>query len=135
MIAALICVISFCALLQFGFSSSRSVVAASRELALSDQVRRAAGIQGAQIDGGEFARLLQLAKLCPVQGTDGLQIAMVRAYHGVLHCLEITARGVLPHAGEWIEQERQNCAYFVAVALDRRIANSRGLLAAQMAAI
>ena len=40
MIAALICVISFCALLQFGFSSSRSVVAASRELALSDQVRR-----------------------------------------------------------------------------------------------
>jgi hypothetical protein len=135
MIAALICVISFCALLQFGFSSSRSVVAASRELALSDQVRRAAGIQGSQIDGGEFARLLQLASLCPVQGRDSLPIAMVRAYHGLLHCLEVTARGVAPHAAEWIEGERQNCAYFVAVALDRRIANSRGLLAAHMAAV
>jgi hypothetical protein len=135
MIAAMICVISFCALLQFGFSSSRSVVAASRDLALSDQVRRAAGIQGAQIDGGEFARLLQLANLCPVQGADGSRIAMVRAYHGVLNFLEIAVRGVAPHAAEWIEEERQNCAHFVAVALDRRIANSRGLLAAQMAAI
>ncbi len=135
MIAALICVISFCALLQFGFSSSQSVVAATRELALSDQVRRAAGIQGQQIDGGEFARLLQLANLCPVQGADSLQIAMVRAYHGVLHFLEITARGVAPNATKWIEEERQNCAHFVAVALDRRIANSRGLLAAQMVAI
>jgi hypothetical protein len=124
MIAALICVISLCALLQFGFSSSRSVVAASRELVLSDQVRRAAGLQGAQIDGGEFARLLQLASLCPVQRADNLQMAMVRAYHGVL-----------PNATKWIEEERKNCAYFVAVALDRRIANSRGLLAAQMAAI
>ena len=135
MIAALICVISFCALLQFGFSSSRSVVAASRELALSDQVRRAAGIQGAQIDGGEFARLLQLANLCPVQGADSLQIAMVRAYHGVLHFLEIAARALVPNATKWIEEERQNCAHFVAVALDRRIAKSRGLLAAQMVAI
>jgi hypothetical protein len=134
MIAALICVFSFCALLQFGFSCSTSVVAASRELALSDQVRRAAGIKGGQIDGGEFARLLQLARLCPVQGADYLPIAMVRAYHGVLRGLEIAARGVVPRATEWIEQERQNCAYFVAVALDRRIANSRGLLAAPMAA-
>jgi hypothetical protein len=135
MIAALICVISLCALLQFGFSSSRSVVAASRELVLSDQVRRAAGLQGAQIDGGEFARLLQLASLCPVQRADNLQMAMVRAYHGVLRGVEIAARGVVPNATKWIEEERKNCAYFVAVALDRRIANSRGLLAAQMAAI
>jgi hypothetical protein len=135
MIAALICVISFCALLQLGFSSSRSVVAASRETALSDQVRRAIGIVGKQIDGGEFARLLQLAGLCPVQGADRLEISMVRAYHGLLRCLEIAARGVVPRAAEWIEEERQNCAYFVAVALDRRIANSRGLLAAQMAGI
>jgi hypothetical protein len=133
MIAALICVISLCALLQFGFSSSRSVVAASRELALSDHVRRAAGLKGAQI--GEFARLLQLASLCPVQRADNLQIAMVRGYHGVLRGLEIAARGVVPNATKWIEEERKNCAYFVAVALDRRIANSRGLLAAQMAAI
>jgi len=132
MIAALICVISVCTLLQFGFSYSRSVVAASRQVVLSEQVRCAAGIEGANVDSAEFGRLLQLASLCPVQGTDRSEIRMVRAYHACLNGLELLAGRAIPRATAWIEQERQNCAYFVAVALDRRIANSRDLLADQM---
>jgi hypothetical protein len=42
-------------------------------------------------------------------------------------------RALSPALSRWAEDERVNCVYFAAVALDRRIAYSRALLAQQMA--
>lgn len=133
MIAALIAVISLAALLQFCISYCRSVIAASRRVALSEQVREIAGIGSASVGGDEFDRLLQLVRLCPERAEDRTEINFVGAYYEFLQLLRRVARRLVPRIAEWVEQERQSCSYFIAVVLDRRISYSRELLAQQMA--
>ena len=43
------------------------------------------------------------------------------------------ARPTVPRVAAWAEQERENCSYFAAVALDRRISYSRDLFTQQVA--
>lgn len=133
MIAALISVISLAALLQFCISYCRSVIAASRRVALSEQVREITGIENSNLGGDEFDRLLQLVRLCPERSDDRAEINFVGAYYEFLQLLRRVARPVVPRIAEWAEQERESCSYFIAVVLDRRISYSRDLLAQQMA--
>ena len=133
MIAALIAVISLAALLQFCISYCRSVIAASRRVALSEQVREITGIENSNLGGDEFDRLLQLVRLCPERSDDRAEINFVGAYYEFLQLLRRVARPVVPRIAEWAEQERESCSYFIAVVLDRRISYSRDLLAQQMA--
>lgn len=133
MIAALICVISLAALLQFFVSYCRSLIAACSKVELSEQVREVTGIESQTVPGDEFERLLQLVRLCPERGDDRGEIRAVGAYYGLLNLVRVIFRSVAPGFAGWAELERQHCSYFAAVALDRRIAFSRDLLAEQMA--
>jgi hypothetical protein len=133
MIAALMFVISLAALLQFFVSYCRSVIAASSKVELSDQVREVTGIASQTVAGDEFERLLQLARLCPERGDDRTEIRAVGAYYRLLNLMRAAFRSIAPSFVSWAELERQHCSYFAAVALDRRIAYSRDLLAQQMA--
>jgi hypothetical protein len=132
MIAALICVISIAALLQFFVSYSRSVIAAYQKSDLSEQVREVAGIEGEKIRSEQFGQLVQLVRLCPQKSDDRGDLAVVRVYYGMMGWLGAAARSFAPAIYQWAEAERVNCTYFAAVALDRRIAYSRALLAQQM---
>ncbi|HVB08001.1 MAG TPA: hypothetical protein VNF00_03560 [Candidatus Acidoferrales bacterium] len=132
MIAALICVISIAALLQFFISYSRSIIAAHRKSDLSEQVREVVGIEGQNVGSDQFGRLVQLIRLCPQKGDDQADLKIVGVYYWMMGVLRSTARTLAPRITSWAERERIDCAYFVAVALDRRIAYSRDLLAQQM---
>ena len=132
MIAALICVISVAALLQFFISYARSVIAAYQKSELSEQVREVAGIEGERVRSEQFGQLVQLVRLCPQKNDDQSDLTVVRVYYRMMGLLSILARSVAPGVCKWAEGERVSCTYFAAVALDRRIAYRRALLAQQM---
>ena len=132
MIAALILIISVAALLQFFVSYCRSVIAASRKKELSEPARELTGIASRVVRGEEFERLVQLVHLCPEPGDDSNEIRAVRGYYGLLSLLRVTFARLAPAVAVWAERERAGCAYYAAVALDRRIAYSRDLMAQQM---
>ncbi len=133
MIAALILVISLAALLQFFVSYCRSAIATCSKKELSEQAREVTGIQDHGVAGEEFQRLVQLVGLCPEPGDDRFEIRAVRNYYRLLSLVRALMRRLAPGVASWAERERAGCAYFAAVALDRRIAHSRDLLAQQMA--
>ncbi len=132
MIAALIFVISITALLQFFISYCRSIIAASHKQELSEQAREAAEIANGGVRGEEFGRLVLLAELCPEPGDDATRLRAVRWYFALLSLLRRVSEAVAPGVTHWAELERQGCAYFAAVTLDRRMAYSRSLMAQHM---
>jgi len=133
MIASLIFVISFAALLQFFILHCRSLLAYSRRVELSDRVREVTGIAAQNVKAGDFGRLLQLVRLCPERGEDRKEIRVVGAYYSLLALLDRLTRSMFPSVAAWAENERQSCSYFAAVALDRRISYSRDLFTQQVA--
>jgi hypothetical protein len=133
MIASLIFVISFAALLQFFILHCRSILAYSRRIELSDRIREVTGIANQDVAAGDFERLLQLVRLCPERGDDGKEIRVVGAYYTILNFLERITKPVIPSMAAWIQSERRGCSYFAAVALDRRISYSRDLFTQQVA--
>jgi hypothetical protein len=133
MIAALICVISLAAFLQFFVSYCRSILASSRKIELSDRVREVTGIASENVGADDFDRLLQLVRLCPERADDQTEIRAVGTYYGLLYFVGLLTRPVVPSVAAWVEQERKSCSYFAAVALDRRISYSRDLFSQQIA--
>jgi hypothetical protein len=132
-IAALIFIVSFAMLLQFFLTYCRSIITASRKQAFSDDVREIVGT-GQAVPSEEFGRLVQLVEICPGSGDDRFSLRAVRAYYGLLNLLgTLVPRQFASNVSSWVEQERANCAYFAAIALGRRIAFSRDLLAQQAA--
>lgn len=132
MMAALILVFSVAALLQFFVSYCRSLLAASAKESLSIQARDVTGITGMSAPSGEFPRFVQLLDLCPERPNDRGPVRAVRTYYRLLGALRASFAWVAPGLAMWTENERGQCAYFAAVALDRRIAFSRDMLAQQM---
>lgn len=132
MIAALIFVLSLVALLQFFVFYCRSVIASSRTQMLSLQARDVTGISDTRVPGDEFKRILELVKICPELRGDRNEIRAVHLYYNLLSFLRATLAQLLPNINAWTEHERGGCAYFAAVALDRRITFSRNLMAEQM---
>jgi len=133
MIAALICVISLAAFLQFFVSYCRSILASRRKVELSDRVREVTGIANENVGADDFDRLLQLVRLCPERADDQAEIRAVGTYYGLLYFVGRLTRPVIPSVAAWVEQERRSCSYFAAVALDRRISYSRDLFSQQIA--
>ena len=132
MMPGMIFAVSLLTLLQFFVSYTRSLIAESKEHALSDQTRELCGFTASTARGDQFPRLLQLIDLCPENGGDGLKVRAVTLYfrllglaHGVFRWL------MVPSAAGWIEEERGCCAYAAAVTLDRRIAYNRMIMAQQ----
>ena len=131
MMAAFILVCSVILLLQFFVSYCRSLIAASAKQMLSPEVQDVTGISRAA-SGEDFARVIQLLRLCPDRPEDRNSIQAIGAYFRLLNFLRSTLARMVPSMHAWTESERGHCAYFAAVALERRIAFSRGMLAQQM---
>jgi len=131
MIAAIILVISVAAFLQFFVSYCRSLIAAYNGVELSDQARQVTGIRNHHVTGEDFARVLDLMRLCPELGDDTKEIGAVRAYYSMLGAARRAVNLLGPVLASWMDRERAGCTYFVAVALDRRIARNRFLLEQQ----
>lgn len=132
MMAALFLVISVAAFLQFFIAYCRSLIAAYKQVDLSEDAREVTGIEDHLVRGDDFRRLFQLVRLCPEPGDDRFEIGAVRLYYSMLNMLRAIFGSLAPHVANWTEQERAGCAYFAAVALDRRIAHNRDLMAQQM---
>ena len=130
MMAALIFAVSVVTLLMFFVSYCRSLTAASSRYALSNEVRDVTGIHSLA-SGRDFARVMQLLQLCPERPEDRLGLRSVGDYFEILNLLQKTLSRLTPSIGSWTEHERAGCANFAVVALDRRIAFSREILAQQ----
>jgi hypothetical protein len=133
MMAILICVFSIAALLPFVVSYFRSIVASRRNVELSTRLQEVTGITNQKVKADDFARLLQLVRLCPEQKDDQTDIRAVGAYYSVLALMGRMARTIAPNLAAWFERERESCSYFAAVELDRRISQSRDLFSQQLA--
>ena len=132
MMPVMIFAISLFALLQFFVSYTRSLIAESREHELSEQAREICGFTARAARGEHFPRLLQLIELCPEHSGDGFKVRAVTLYFQMLGLASSLFRWLMvPSATGWIEAERGCCAYAAAVALDRRIAYNRTILAQQ----
>ena len=130
MMAAMILVFSLATLLMFFVSYCRSLTAAHSRKPLSEEVRDVTGI-GTGATSAEYTRIIQLLKLCPERPEDRAGLRAVEIYYDLLHVLQSTVAILAPSLKAWTEAEREGCAYFAAVALDRRISFSRETLAQQ----
>ncbi len=131
MMAAIILVCSIILLLQFFVSYCRSLIAASSKRALSPEVQDVTGISKTAT-GEDFARVMQILQLCPEPPEDRKSIRAIGAYFRLLNLLRSTVARMAPSMRTWTDSERGHCAYFAAVALERRISFSRDMLAQQM---
>jgi hypothetical protein len=129
MTATLILCVSLAALLQFFVFYCRSVLASVRGKALSADVREVTGINPVAIGGDDFGRIVQLVQLCPETEREGSEFRAVRAYYHLMSLVRFALRNLAPAAAGWVEAERKACAFFAAVTLDRRISQSRRLMA------
>jgi hypothetical protein len=133
MMAAIILVCSVAFFLQFFVPYCRSLIASSARHVLSPEVQDVTGIT-TQAAGDDFARVMQLLMLCPDRPEDRSEIRAIRVYFRLLNVMKTAAGRLLPSLLAWAEKERGRCTYFAAVALDRRVAFSRDLLAQQIEA-
>jgi len=120
MTTAVILVVSFVTLSQFFVSYCRSLVAAYSKVELSPEVQRMAELDSRDALCDEFPRLVQLIRLCPEPGDDGLELRAVHAYYGLLSLLR-RALFLAPAVAMRVDRERAACAHLAAVALDRRV--------------
>jgi hypothetical protein len=133
MMAAFFLACSIVFLLQFFVWYCRSLISASVNHQLSEEVRDVMGLS-VPATGEDFARVSQLLLLCPERPEDRSSVRAVGAYFRLLNVIRRTLARMVPSAQVWIERERAQCTYFAAVTLDRRIAFSRDLLAQQIEA-
>jgi len=129
--ATLIFLFSAAALLQFFISYCRSLIAASIKQPLSAEVRDVTGIASLPA-GDDYARVILLLQQAPERQQDRGEIRAIGAYFGLLNFVRATLARIIPALVAWTEMERGQCAYFAAVALERRIAFSRDMLAQQL---
>ena len=120
MIAALILVASLAGFLQFFISYCRSLVVAYSKVELSPQACEFAGLESEVLRGDEFRRLVRLVEICPNPRDDRLEMRAMRVYYTLLDLVRVL-RPVAHPVVAWAERERAGCAYFAAVALDRRM--------------
>lgn len=130
MMAALIFVASLATLWMFFVSYCRSLMAASSRHALSAEVRDMTGIHEVA-SAGDYRRVTQLLQLCPERQEDRTGLQAVGIYHSFLTVTRRMFAWMTPSLRPWADHEQACCAYFAAVALDRRIAHNRELLALQ----
>lgn len=130
MMAAIILVFSLVTLMMFFVSYCRSLMASSANHSLSEEVRDVTGIRS-RASGQDFTRVMQLLELCPERRADRTGLRAVRLYYSFLGAARSAFSRIMPSFQSWSETEQASCAYFAAVALDKRISFSREMLAQQ----
>jgi hypothetical protein len=132
-IAALILGCSIIFFLQFFVPYCRSLISASSNHLLSPEVQDVTGLTS-PASGEDFRRVVQLLHLCPDRPEDRGEIRAIGVYFGMVNALKTLSQRIAPSVRDWTERELGRCTYFAAVALDRRVAFSRDLLAQQIEA-
>ena len=133
MIAALVLACSIIFFLQFFVPYCRSLISASSHHVLSPEVQDVTALT-TPASGEDFHRVVQLLHLCPDRPEDRGEIRAIGVYFGMVNFLKTVSRSTAPSVRAWTERECGRCTYFAAVALDRRVAFSRDLLAQQIEA-
>lgn len=131
MMASFILAFSLLTLLMFFVSYCRSLTASSLHKSLTDEVLDVTGIKN-KASGRDFTRVMQILQLCPDRPEDRSGLQIVGTYYSFLNLLEQSLARLSPSVGIWAEEERAGCAHFAAVALGRRIALNREMLAQQV---
>jgi hypothetical protein len=117
MVAVLILVLSTIALGQFGIFYWRALVVTTATQPLSDRARAAASLASDNAGVPEFSAVLSLHKLTPGLGGKGGGLTLIRSYHSI-----VSAMGrVVPALSNWANSEKQVCARYATVVLDRRL--------------
>jgi len=130
MMAAFILAFSILTMLMFFVSYCRSLTASSLQMSLTEEVLDVTGIQS-RASGSDYARVVQILQLCPDRPEDRSNLQIVGAYYSFLNLLERSFAKLSPAVHNWAEEERAGCAHYAAVALGRRIAFNREMLAQQ----
>jgi hypothetical protein len=123
MMPAFMLMFSAATLIQFFMSYCRSILATYAKVELSAETREIADIAAERIHGGEFARLLGLVHLAPDPGDDRMELRVVRLYYSLVRFVGTAMAPFTSAVRDWSDREGSRCAYFAAVALDRRIAS------------
>jgi hypothetical protein len=129
MIAALICVFSVFAFLEFFLIYCRSTVANSIAVALSENVRTVAGMNSSGAAPDDFHRLIGLLRLCPDGEMHELKVRAIRTYYMALRFVDGISDPKMPRVSAWVKGERRQCSHFAAVVLDQCISLSQDLRA------
>ncbi len=128
--AALILLISLVTLSMFFVSYCRSMMASAARHELSEEVRDVTGIKESA-SARDYERVVQILHLCPERPEDRSSLRAVNLYYAGLKMVEGALATLTPGLKSWTDQEQASCAYFAAVALDRRISFNREMLAQQ----
>ena len=130
MMAAFILAFSLLTMLMFFVSYCRSLTASSMHTSLSEEVLDVTGIH-AKASASDYARVVQILQLCPERPEERSNLQIVDAYYSLLNLVERVFVKLSPAVRNWAEEERAGCAHYAAVALGRRIAFNREMLAQQ----
>jgi hypothetical protein len=128
MILGLIFAVFFAALAHF-FFYCHSAVSAARDVRVSAEVTKVAGVSNDLPQADDFGRLLQLVSLCPDFRAHRMEIRAVQDYYNLLRGLDVMTRPFAPFMATWTERERNHCSHFAAVMLEKRISLSRAIAA------
>jgi hypothetical protein len=131
MMAAIIGAISLGAFAQVFVSYCRSVLASARKVELSNRVRELADLNGKNPAADDFDRIVQLVRLCPEHDADRTGVRAIGIYYRLLHLLGDKFGALSPGLTAWTDRERESCAHFAAVVLERCISSSRSLFTRQ----
>jgi hypothetical protein len=131
-VAAMVLLLSCAAIVEFFVAYSRSIIASTFDYILSEQARSVANLAGNRVAADQFNPVMALARLCPSVNDDSKNVAAVELYFRAVTFAANVAEWCGLNFSEWADRERASCAFFAAVALDRRISGSRARVAEQM---
>jgi hypothetical protein len=120
MLATAVLFASVAAASQFFLAYCRSLLRAYSKVALSNYAKQMAGIDGEAPPEDAFPRIMQLLELAPHPRDDRGETFSIRLYYWTLYLPELIGPR-WPAVAYWVTAEREDCAHFAAVALDRRL--------------
>lgn len=122
MIAALICVMSLAALVQFAVAQWRSIWIAIAAQPLSSSLPATTGIENNAICADHFEMLVRASnQMSRSPEEKNLWMAEVTLYYRALDTLLKLTRTAFPSVSNWAKRELTECARFAAAILDRRL--------------
>lgn len=129
MLAALILVVSFVALVQFAIWYWRGVMATVAAQPLSDRARNLLIPGGSPPSADDFDVACVFYELCPElelgaaspSTRTGDRLGGVRAYYHLVSVLRTTSRALLPALSRWAAHEMETCSRYAAVVVGQRI--------------
>jgi hypothetical protein len=122
MISAAILVLTVGALIQFFVAYSRTLLLTYSKIEISERTREITGLGNGAIGPEDFHRLLDLLRVAPDPSDDALETNAVSFYYRAVQLMRGVASLISVRVRDWAQNELSRCAYFAAVALDRRLA-------------